>query len=163
MTKKSKSEGAACKAYAMDQPGICQVSHLVIPDREAARWMSTVHIPGLQVHHIFGRGRRTEYSYWSNLILVENASHDWAHETGNSHSFRLACLIAKYRYGVDQMKWAEETGTIIAPEYRHWFLPSLDVIAAPKCSLLGAVSALTNNVTGIFAEYRKQLLEVLES
>jgi hypothetical protein len=144
----------------MDQPDVCQVSHLLTPDEQVAKWMSGVQINRREVHHIFGR--KTAYAgYWTNLIVIENAAHDFGHDV-SPHCLKLACLISKYQFGIEQMKFAEETGTIIAPPYRHWYLPALDALSSPKCNLLGAVSTLTNNVHGMFSEYRNQLLEVLE-
>lgn len=161
MTKKNKSTSAACQQYRMDQPDICQVSHLLIPDRDVARWMSNVKINQRHVHHVMGR--HTVYQdLWCNLLVVEKAAHDWTHDV-SPHCGRLACLFAKWKYGQEQERFAETTGTIIAPQYRHWYLPALDALAKPKHDLLGAVSAMTNGVHGIFADYREQLLDVLES
>lgn len=81
----------------------CEVSFLLDELPLFVVWARHHCKPGLEVHHIFGRGTRVHEDH-CNLILVENAAHDWGHDV-SPRAFELACIRAKL--GCDDVKAAE--------------------------------------------------------
>jgi len=69
------------------------VSFLLDGLPDFVEWSRNHSKPGLEVHHIFGRGTPAHETH-CNLILVENAAHDWGHDV-SPRAFELACLRAK--------------------------------------------------------------------
>ena len=88
-----KLRKSACADYHLHGDGKCEVSHVLKRDESCSDWMRSHRLPGIELHHVCGRGQESQECP-SNYLLAERAAHAWGHDV-SPRAFELACLYVK--------------------------------------------------------------------
>lgn len=94
----SSRTAKACKSYIDANPSRSELSSDVY---------------GLEVHHIYGRGRPEEHDWFCNLILLSKSEHNHLHDCSPA-VMEVECLWAKCKKHTDQAYTSPD------PEYLDW-------------------------------------------
>ncbi len=162
-TKSSRSARTsnACGMYRASCDVDCEVTPLLLVDRDCAKWMSNHKLSGNEVHHILGRGKKPEYDFGCNLILVSKAAHAWGHDVA-PHKLELACLAAKWQLHQRLLDKAIRDRLAISEYVGHWNPSAMNEICAPQKLLSGRIAYLAGSVEGtVFESYAAELTAVL--
>lgn len=158
----------ACFQYAFSRPReVCEVSHLLVNDREIAGWLSRHKMRDvLSVHHIHKRPKPIERNYWCNLIRISKAAHDWIHDV-NPYAGELVCWKAKLQEECRRREWIEVTKepglSEVELPYFSFHLPTLNKVVTPFKDFRGRVEFLHQQCTQyVFATYADDLLKWID-
>ena len=120
MKKPARDRAAkACKRYIDTNPSRSELSRDVY---------------GLEVHHIYGRGRLEEHDWFCNLIRLSRSEHNHLHDC-SPVVMEVECLWAKWQKHTDQRDPSSD------PEYMDWNPEALSRICG-CVNLLGRLEGI---------------------
>lgn len=89
---------------------------------------------GLEVHHIYGRGRPEEHDWFCNLIWLSKSEHNHLHDCSPA-VMEVECLYAKYLKSLSQLDLDPD------PQFMDWNVEALSKICG-CVNLLGRLEGI---------------------
>lgn len=150
MLAKRKDTAFCCQEYAdclMHEK--CEVTHLLLQDEGFRDWSRKGHfLQKMDVHHIYGRSKKPESNYWSNLIRISSQVHTWGHDV-YPFGLEVCCWLAKFEKHQNVIERLHMMNRPVpCSENLDWHVETLDRVVEPFDGIRGRVEYLADQCRG---------------